>query len=135
MRKIFIVYFCLIFILISGCKTVTQKVDEASIKETEKLNKFLQKSETELKIEFGKPDLIEVEDNGNKVLVYNDSKFKIKCERRFEVNQKPCPASISHFKSNKLSLVLNSLNFAQYFVGSSNSTLESDKEVVIKIWG
>ena len=88
MRKIFIIYFCLIFILISGCKTVTQKVDEASIKETEKLNKFLQKSETELKIEFGKPDLIEVADNGNKVLVYNDSKFKIKCERRFEVNQK-----------------------------------------------
>ena len=71
-----------------GCKTVSKKVDEASEKETENLSKFLKKTESELKIEFGKPDLIEVLSNKNKVLVYYDSKFKIKCERRFEVDPK-----------------------------------------------
>ena len=77
-----------IFFLISGCKTVTDKVDKASEKETKKLSKFLKKTESELKIEFGNPDFIDVGNNDNKVLVYYDSKFKIKCERRFEVNQK-----------------------------------------------
>tara|TARA_A100001037_G_scaffold260715_1_gene249310 strand:- start:350 stop:646 length:297 start_codon:yes stop_codon:yes gene_type:complete len=78
--------FFVILILISGCKTVNKKVDEVSSKESEKLSKFLKKTESDLKIEFGKPDLIEVTSKKNKVLVYYDSKFKIKCERRFEVN-------------------------------------------------
>ena len=86
MEKILIFY--LILILISGCKTVTKKVDEASEKESTKLSRFLKKTESELKIEFGKPDSIEVADNKNKILVYHDSKFKIKCERRFEVDSK-----------------------------------------------
>ena len=79
---------CVALILITGCKTVSKKVDDASKKESEKLNKFLTKTESELKIEFGNPDFIDVGNNDNKVLVYYDSKFKIKCERRFEVNQK-----------------------------------------------
>ena len=84
-----IIYNLIILILLtSGCKTVTEKVDKASEKETKKLNKFLKKTETELKIEFGKPDVVEVMSNKNKILVYYDSKFKIKCERRFEVDQK-----------------------------------------------
>ena len=83
--KKFLTYF-VVLILISGCKTVNKKVDEASSKESEKLSKFLKKTESDLKIEFGKPDLIEVTSKKNKVLVYYDSKFKIKCERRFEVN-------------------------------------------------
>ena len=78
----------LILFLISGCKTVTEKVDEASEKETRNLSKFLKKTESELKIEFGKPDAIEVLSNKNKILIYYESKFKIKCERRFEVDQK-----------------------------------------------
>ena len=85
-KKLFI--FILFLVLISGCKTVTSKVDEASKKESEKLNKFLKKTESELKIEFGKPDLIEMANNKNRILVYYDSKFKIKCERRFEVDPK-----------------------------------------------
>ena len=86
MKKLFI--FILFLVLISGCKTVTSKVDEASRKESEKLNKFLKKTESELKIEFGKPDLIEMANNKNRILVYYDSKFKIKCERRFEIDPK-----------------------------------------------
>ena len=78
----------LVFFLITGCKTVTEKVDKAASKETEKLSRFLKKTESELKIEFGKPDLEEQAANKNKILVYYDSKFKVKCERRFEINQK-----------------------------------------------
>tara|TARA_Y100001970_G_scaffold166037_1_gene203037 strand:- start:2076 stop:2372 length:297 start_codon:yes stop_codon:yes gene_type:complete len=86
MKKIFILFTTLI--LISGCKTVSKKVDIASEKEKQKLTKFLKKTDSELKIEFGKPDFIEMGKNNNKILVYYDSKFKIKCERRFEVDQK-----------------------------------------------
>tara|TARA_Y100001970_G_C14196849_1_gene838616 strand:+ start:257 stop:553 length:297 start_codon:yes stop_codon:yes gene_type:complete len=76
----------LLGILISGCKTVTKKVDEVSKEESERLGKFLNKTESELKIEFGKPDFIEVSKNKNKTFIYYDSKFKIKCERRFEID-------------------------------------------------
>ena len=86
MKKV--LFFFVVLILISGCKTVTSKVDEASKKESEKLNKFLKKTESELKIEFGTPDLIEIANNKNKILIYYDSKFKIKCERRFEIDPK-----------------------------------------------
>ena len=85
--KIICTLFLLLF-LTSGCKTVTEKVDKASEKETKKLSKFLKKTESELKIEFGKPDSVELLSNKNKILIYYESKFKIKCERRFEVDQK-----------------------------------------------
>ena len=35
---------------------------------------------------FGIPDLIQNKDK-NKILIYYDTKFKVKCERRFEINQ------------------------------------------------
>ena len=45
-----VLFFFVVLILISGCKTVTKKVDEASKKESQKLSKFLKKTESELKI-------------------------------------------------------------------------------------
>ena len=81
-----IFYLLTIPMFLSGCETINQKVDKASQKEQTKLSKFLQKRESELKIEFGKPDKIEKIDNQGSVLIYYDSKFKIKCERRFTVN-------------------------------------------------
>ncbi len=65
---------------------MSKKVDAVSEEETKKLSRFLNKSTDELKIEFGKPDFIEVANSKNKIFVYYDSKFKIKCERRFEIN-------------------------------------------------
>ena len=70
--------------MIISCKTVSKKVDAAASEEEKKLSRFLNKSTDELKIEFGKPDFIEV-NSKNKIFVYYDSKFKIKCERRFEI--------------------------------------------------
>ena len=86
MKKLLFILF--ILILITGCKTVSHKVDEVSQKESDKLSKFLNKNENELKIEFGKPDFEEISHNKNRILVYYDSKYKIKCERRFEIDQK-----------------------------------------------
>ena len=72
-----------IFFLISGCKTDTDKVDKASEKETKKLSKFLKKTESELKIEFGKPDSVELLSNKNKILIgiiYVAKKLKVKVD-------------------------------------------------------
>ena len=84
MKKILILI--VLTLSLNNCETINKKVDKVTEMEEAKLTKFLQKSESELKIEFGKPDLIEVTDNQIKVLVYHDSKFKIKCERRFEID-------------------------------------------------
>ena len=84
MKNFFFIYAIAIFLTITSCKTVSKKVDAVS-EEKEKLSRFLNKSTDELKIEFGKPDFIEVANSKNKIFVYYDSKFKIKCERRFEI--------------------------------------------------
>ena len=86
MKIVFILIF--LFLSLASCQTVSKKIDEKVSEEEKQLSKWLNKSEEALKIEFGKPDLIEVLSNKNKVLVYYDSKFKIKCERRFEVDPK-----------------------------------------------
>ncbi len=86
MKNFFFIYAIVIFLTIVSCKTVSKKVDTVSEEEKKKLSRFLSKSTDELKIEFGKPDFIEVANNKNKIFVYYDSKFKIKCERRFEIN-------------------------------------------------
>ncbi len=85
MKNFFFIYAIAIFLTIVSCKTVSKKVDFVSEEERKKLNRFLNKSTDELKIEFGKPDFIEVSNSKNKIFVYYDSKFKIKCERRFEI--------------------------------------------------
>ena len=79
MKNFFFIYAIAIFLMIISCKTVSKKVDAASEEETKKLSRFLNKSTDELKIEFGKPDFIEMTNNKNKIFVYYDSKFKIKC--------------------------------------------------------
>tara|TARA_B100001123_G_C15280179_1_gene1013711 strand:+ start:834 stop:1142 length:309 start_codon:yes stop_codon:yes gene_type:complete len=86
MRKLFILFLTMLFL--SDCQTISKKVDNVTQEEEKKLSKFLNKTESDLKIEFGKPDSIEVTDNQKKILVYYDSKFKIKCERRFEIDKK-----------------------------------------------
>ena len=87
MKKIFIIFIA-IFTLISlpSCKTVSKKIDETTEKEGAKLSKWLNQSETELKISLGKPDKIEFKDNRNRYYLYVTEKYKIKCERKFEIN-------------------------------------------------
>ncbi len=75
-----------IFLIFFSCNTINTKIDKVSQKEEDKLSKLLNKDESEVKIVFGIPDLIESKDK-NKILIYYDTKFKVKCERRFEINQ------------------------------------------------
>ena len=75
-----------IFIL-TGCQTIENKSQSAIKKENEKLSKFLQQPETELKIVMGEPDSIIKDDKGSTFLVYTKKKYNITCERKFEIDQ------------------------------------------------
>ena len=82
-------FFIFVFLVINltSCQTVTKKIDEKVSEEEAQLSKWLNRSEEELKIEFGKPNLIEFKDNSrNRFYIYTKEKLKIKCERIFEIN-------------------------------------------------
>ena len=55
--------------LITGCQTIENKSQSAIKKENEKLSKFLQQPESELKIVLGEPDDIIKSDQGTQFLV------------------------------------------------------------------
>ena len=57
-------FFIIIFLFLSNCQTVSKKIDEKSSQEEKELTKWLNKTETELKITYGRPDRIEFL-NGN----------------------------------------------------------------------
>jgi len=82
-----ILYTALIVLILSGCKTIENKSQNAIKKENEKLSKFLQKPETELKIDMGEPDKIIHGDNGAKFFIYTQKKYNITCERKFEIDK------------------------------------------------
>ena len=86
MRIIFILFFCSLFLL-SNCQTVDNKSLKAIKKENEKLSKFLQQPESELKIVMGEPDAITYDDKGSKFFIYTKKKYNITCERKFEIDQ------------------------------------------------
>ena len=72
--------------LLTACQTVSDKIDEKTIQEEKELSKWLNKSESELKIVYGQPDKIEFLETRNRNYIYISKKFKIKCEREFEIN-------------------------------------------------
>ena len=79
-----------VFLIISllSCQTVTKKIDEKVSEEEAHLTKWLNKSESELKIVYGQPDKVKFLDSRNRNYIYIKEKFKIKCERKFEINPK-----------------------------------------------
>ena len=80
----FVVTFLFIF---SGCQTIENKSQSAIKKENEKLSKFLQQPESELKIVMGEPDEIKYDDKGSKFFIYTKKKYSITCERKFEIDK------------------------------------------------
>ena len=84
----FISVFFLIFLLFNGCQTIENKSQETIKKENEKMSKFLQKPESELKIVMGEPDEIKYDDKGSKFFIYKKKKYGITCERKFEIDEK-----------------------------------------------
>ena len=85
-KKNNIVLFLLIFAIVS-CKTIDRKIDNLSMEEEKNLNRLLGKQQIVLIDEFGKPDDVIYEDE-NKVLVFTTQKYKIKCVRKFTINNK-----------------------------------------------
>ena len=76
-----------LFIIISGCQTIENKSQDVIKKENEKLSKFLQQPQSELKIVMGEPDSIIKDDKGTTFLIYTKKKYNITCERKFEIDQ------------------------------------------------
>ena len=73
--------------ILSGCQTIENKSQSVVKKENEKLSKFLQQPESELKIVMGEPDEIIHDDKGSKFFIYTKKKYNITCERKFEIDQ------------------------------------------------
>jgi len=69
-----------------SCQTVSNKIDEKTTLEEKKLSRWLNKSESELKIEYGQPDKVDFLKTRNRNYIYISKKLKIKCERKFEIN-------------------------------------------------
>ncbi len=87
MKKLFFaILYTLLLISISGCQTVSKKIEDTTDKEKQELSKWLNKSEKDLKNFYGQPDKVEFLKTRNRNYVYITEKYKIKCERKFEVN-------------------------------------------------
>ena len=83
-------YFFLVFlsVALSACQTVTNKIDQATELEKKELSKWLNRAENDLKSFYGQPDKIEFLKTRNRNYIYITEKYKIKCERKFEINPK-----------------------------------------------
>ena len=83
----FILILILLFINLASCQTVSNKIDKKVSEEEKQLSSWLNRSEEELKIEFGNPEKVNFKDNSrNRFYIYTKEKLKIKCERIFEIN-------------------------------------------------
>ena len=88
MAKIKFVFFIIFssLILLTACQSVSKKIDEKTLQEEKALSKWLNKTESELKIVYGQPDKIEFLETRNRYYIYSSKKYNITCVRKFEVN-------------------------------------------------
>ena len=89
MKSLKILFFIiLVSPVLNACQTVTAKIDKTTEQEKKELSQWLNKSEADLKSFFGQPDKVEFLKTRNKNYIYITEKYKIKCERKFEINPK-----------------------------------------------
>ena len=89
MNKFFLnILYTLFLILLLGCQSLSEKIENTQDQEQRELSKWLDKAESELKNFYGQPDRIEFLDSRNRNYVYVTEKYRIKCIRKFEVNPK-----------------------------------------------
>ena len=82
------IYSVAVLITLSACQTVSNKIDQTTELERKELSRWLNKTEVDLKSFYGQPDKVEFLKTRNRNYVYFTEKYKIKCERKFEVNPK-----------------------------------------------
>ena len=88
MKKFYKIFFLIIFISgLTSCQTISTKVDKAMTKEEQELSKWIGSTESKLTSSLGKPDRIDFGNSRSRYYVYVSKKLKIKCERKFEINQ------------------------------------------------
>jgi hypothetical protein len=87
MKIIYTFSIAVFLFLTSACQTIENKSQSAIKKENEKLSKFIQQPESELKIVMGEPDNIIKSDKGTTFLIYTKKKYSITCERKFEIDK------------------------------------------------
>ena len=85
-KSFFFLFFTLL--VLNSCQTVTSKIDKTTEQEKKELSQWLNKSEADLKSFFGQPDKVEFLKTRNRNYIYIKEKYKIKCERKFEINPK-----------------------------------------------
>ena len=81
-------FFIIVIFTLNACQTVTTKIDKKTEQEKKELTQWLNKSEVALKNFFGQPDKVEFLKTRNRNYIYIKEKYKIKCERKFEINPK-----------------------------------------------
>ena len=86
MKIIYTYLVVVVLFILTGCQTIENKSQSAIQKENEKLSKFLQQPESELKIVMGEPDKITYDNKGSKFFIYIKKKYTITCERKFEID-------------------------------------------------
>ena len=89
MKRFFLtILYTLFLISFTGCQTVSKKIEDTTTKEEQELSKWLNKTEEDLKSFYGQPDKVEFLKTRNRNYVYITEKYKIKCERKFEINSR-----------------------------------------------
>ena len=88
MKNLLLINLIFLLILIAGCETINKKSEKIAKEENKKLSQFICQPVSELKIVMGNPDSEGKSENGSKLLIYSTKKYGIKCERKFEVNEK-----------------------------------------------
>ena len=89
MKSLKILFFIiLVSPVLNACQTVTTKIDKTTEQEKKELSQWLNKSESDLKSFFGQPDKVDFLRTRNRNYTYITEKYKIKCERKFEINPK-----------------------------------------------
>jgi len=81
-------FLSIVFLALNACQTVTTKIDKTTEQEKNELSQWLEKSESDLKSFFGQPDKVEFLKTRNRNYVYITKRYKIKCERKFEIDPK-----------------------------------------------
>jgi len=87
MKFINIFLLTLLISTLNSCKTIEKKSQEIVNKENKKLSKFIQKSESVLKIEMGTPDKVTYNNDGSAFYIYKKKKYNITCERKFQIDK------------------------------------------------
>ena len=88
MTKIKLIFFIILSSsILIACQSVSKKIDEKTMQEEKELTKWLNKTETDLKIVYGQPDKVEFLETRNRYYIYSSKKYNITCVRKFEMNR------------------------------------------------